>query len=458
MFLKKINKKEIPLLILLFSVSIFLNVLYLHKFYGVFFPIISGYDPYLLSTLTDWSHTQYLHSSSLFSHPGFAIITLPFAVLNTLVSFFIGTNCANFILSITLTLMYVASVIFLKKILEELVYLKPHEALILSLLFGSMAYVLIMSFTPDHFAFSQFFLILYTYLWTKNKSKETQKKSLFFTYIIICGITITNGIKILLSLLFFKRGRGFLKYSLLSIIILAVTTLIPRILTIGIDYSRNNTDITYLAKKYVNSINNKHFYSDEKEIEGKYHVIKPDCSPKQNESNKQLKEQKVSITGNFLFYKLRGIFLEYMVWTGETVSRFDAFVYNMFGESSILHKNSINKDGIGFVSYSNIFINVVNYIFILMVFCGIYIGRKTPLMKLLTIFLSTDILLHIIIGFGINEVHIFSPHYLFIYVISIGYLIKNTTGYWRTGILSFIFLTFVVVSVNNILEIYRYLG
>lgn len=456
MFFKMIRKNEFPLLILLFVVSIILNVLYLYNFYGVYYPIISGYDPYLLSTVTEWTHSPYIHSNSIFSHPGFSIIALPIAIINALVSFFVGSNCANFILSIILMFMYVTEVILLKRILEDYVGLNSFESVLLSVLFGFMAYVLLMSFTPDHFAFSQFFLILYIFLWTKRESSGLHKSSLFLPYIVVCGITITNGIKILLSLLFFK-GR-FLRYLFFTIIILFATVCIPRILNSNVIYSTNPGESAYLAKEYVNSVNNKHFYFDEKEIEGKYNKINfSDCEKSRNEALETLVVSEKNIEGNKVINKIKSIYWGYLYWVKGNVSKYSAFIYNMFGESVLLHKNSINKESVSFGSYSSTFVNIVNYVFIIMVFCGIVVGCKERLMKLLAIFLSVDFLLHIIVGYGINEVYIFSPHYLFIFIISIGYLIKKTTGYWTSFVLLLTLLVSAVCMVHNVLEIYRYM-
>lgn len=352
--------------------------------------------------------------------------------------------------------MYVTEVILLKRILEDYVGLNSFESVLLSVLFGFMAYVLLMSFTPDHFAFSQFFLILYIFLWTKRESSGLHKSSLFLPYIVVCGITITNGIKILLSLLFFK-GR-FLRYLFFTIIILFATVCIPRILNSNVIYSTNPGESAYLAKEYVNSVNNKHFYFDEKEIEGKYNKINfSDCEKSRNEALETLVVSEKNIEGNKVINKIKSIYWGYLYWVKGNVSKYSAFIYNMFGESVLLHKNSINKESVSFGSYSSTFVNIVNYVFIIMVFCGIVVGCKERLMKLLAIFLSVDFLLHIIVGYGINEVYIFSPHYLFIFIISIGYLIKKTTGYWTSFVLLLTLLVSAVCMVHNVLEIYRYM-
>ena len=78
-------------------------------------------------------------------------------------------------------------------------------------------------------------------------------------------------------------------------------------------------------------------------------------------------------------------------------------------------------------------------------------------MQLLLCFLSVDFFIHLVCCFGISEIYIYSPHYLFIFVISIGYLIKRTSGLLQGSlILTTTFMTFALY-LNNISEIINYL-
>ena len=64
--------------------------------------------------------------------------------------------------------------------------------------------------------------------------------------------------------------------------------------------------------------------------------------------------------------------------------------------------------------YPELWKNILNVLFIIMVICGIVLSIKTKLMQLLLCFLSLDIFIHLVCGFGITEIYIYSPHYLFI--------------------------------------------
>ena len=133
--ISKLRKDEIALSALLLVLTFVLNVLYIRKFYGVYCPLISGYDPYLLSTLTNWIHSPYLNSNSIYSHPGFGIIMAPLSVLNYILSFIAGSNCADFVLAIILMTMFILETILIKRIINEYIGLKLALSLILSIFF-----------------------------------------------------------------------------------------------------------------------------------------------------------------------------------------------------------------------------------------------------------------------------------------------------------------------------------
>ena len=103
-------------------------------------------------------------------------------------------------------------------------------------------------------------------------------------------------------------------------------------------------------------------------------------------------------------------------------------------------------------------INILNVLFIIMVICGIVISIKTKLMQLLLCFLSIDIFIHLVCCFGISELYIYSPHYLFIFVFSIGYLIKHTVGLINVLIITIIVLMAFTLYIYNISEIINYLS
>lgn len=410
------RKGEIAFSIFLLALTFVLNLLYIGKYYGVSWPSISGYDQFLLSTLTDWLHSRYLNPdfTAVYSHPGFGIAMVPLYAVNYILSSIIGSNCANFVLAIVLMTMFIAETILLKRILNEHIGLKLPVSFILSTLFSGLAYVLLMSFTPDHFAFSQFLLILYVYLWTKNQQGNSGKLDLVTT--CIGCITITNGIKIILSKLLFER-KQFKKCLFQNTIIWSLLILVSMFLARNVTYSTQNDDTTRTEQKHKASENSEHNYID----------------------------------------KIKPIYWGYRNWINTEKSRTNSFINNMFGQSILFHPNSLSQDNISMGYYPVFWKNIVNAIFMIMVACGIALSRKTKLMQLLLCFLSIDVFIHLVCCFGISELYIFSPHFLFIYIISIGYLIKRTSGFTRLLSITATALIACILYINNITEIVHYL-
>lgn len=410
------RKGEIAFSAFLLALTLVLNLLYIGKYYGVSWPSISGYDQFLLSTLTDWLHSRYLNPdfTAVYSHPGFGIAMAPLYAVNYILSSIIGSNCANFVLAIVLMTMFIAETILLKRILNEHIGLKLPVSFILSTLFSGLAYVLLMSFTPDHFAFSQFLLILYVYLWTKNQQGNSGKLDLVTT--CIGCITITNGIKIIFSKLLFER-KQFKKCLFQNTIIWSLLILASMFLARNVTYSTPNDDTTCMEQKHKASENSGHNYID----------------------------------------KIKPIYWGYRNWINTEKSRTNSFINNMFGQSILFHPNSLSQDNISMGYYPVFWKNIVNAIFMIMVACGIALSRKTKLMQLLLCFLSIDVFIHLVCCFGISELYIFSPHFLFIYIISIGYLIKRTSGFTRLLSITATALIACILYINNITEIVHYL-
>ena len=414
--ISKFRKDEIALSALLLVLTLVLNVLYIRKFFGVDWPLISGYDQFLLSTLDNWFQSRYLNSNFvvIYSHPGFGLFMAPLSALNYILLSITGSSYAIYILSIILMILFITETILLKRILNEYIGIKLSLSFILSTLFSGMAYALLMSFTPDHFAFSQFFLILFVYLWTENKNGN--KKTLSVITICIGCITITNGIKIILSKLLFER-KEFLKCLFLNIIVLSSMILISMFLTRNIVYPTNSGEIANQKQEYKMPVDPEQNYID---------IIKP-------------------------------IYWGYIKWINTDVSRTNSFINNMFGQSILFHSNSLNQDNVSMGYYPELWKNILNILIVVMVACGIVLSIKTKLMQLLLCFLSVDIFIHLVCCFGISELYIYSPHYLFIFVISIGYLIKRTSGLLQGSIITTTILMTCTLYLNNLSELINYL-
>ena len=272
--------------------------------------------------------SPYLNSNSIYSHPGFGILMAPLSVLNYILSFIIGSNCADFVLVITLMTMFISETILIKRIINEYIGLKLSLSVTLSILFSGMAYVLLMSFTPDHFAFSQFCLIIYVYLWTQKQQKN--RKMLWFLTMCIGCITITNGIKIILSKLLFER-KLFIKHLFLYTIVLSLIILVSLFLTRNIVYSTNSGEMAYLEQEYKASVNYKHYYIDKADIESKCVIWdSTQCEKYRQTAFAELDKHYSSLGGGNIINKLKSIYWGYKYWIRTDVSRTNLMIFTLY--------------------------------------------------------------------------------------------------------------------------------
>ena len=91
---------------------------------------------------------------------------------------------------------------------------------------------------------------------------------------------------------------------------------------------------------------------------------------------------------------------------------------------------------------------------ILLFAAGLWAGRRSRLLWLAFSFFSLDMVLHIGLGFGINEVYIMTAHWAYVIPVSIGFLIKGCTGKRRNAITVLTaILTLYLITYNSILTL-----
>ena len=116
-------------------------------------------------------------------------------------------------------------------------------------------------------------------------------------------------------------------------------------------------------------------------------------------------------------------------WTDLSSSRTDAIVENLFGESIQLHQKhvleDVNKSRPIIVRYSSVFNYIAELLVFLLFLGGIIVGWRDKFLRLCLLWFATDIVLHIVLGFGIIEVYIMGAHWLFVIPIAVAFLFKR---------------------------------
>jgi hypothetical protein len=121
-----------------------------------------------------------------------------------------------------------------------------------------------------------------------------------------------------------------------------------------------------------------------------------------------------------------------MRWTDISTSRLSSVVENLFGESIQLHRDHLLEDTLRsrpvIIPYRWSLSYIIEAIIVALFVVGIFIGRRSRFLWMALAGFGFDLLLHIGLGFGINEVYIMGPHWLFVIPIGIAFLMKRLTG------------------------------
>ena len=148
----------------------------------------------------------------------------------------------------------------------------------------------------------------------------------------------------------------------------------------------------------------------------------------------------------------------FLNWTDITTSRSATIVENLFGESLQLHEQhtlgDVMRDRPVIVRYRYAFNYIVEGIIIFLFIMGLWAGKRSKFLWLAFSFFAIDMLLHLGLGFGINEIYIMTAHWAYVIPISFAYLISTTKGKKRICLVSLISaLTLYLISYNTALTL-----
>lgn len=390
---------------------------------------ISGFDPYTYLTLSKWKvyYTEY-------RHPMLPFFLYPFAALNGWLMDLTSCNCATIIVAVMMTFFGTYSTLFMRRIFREVMQLKAADSNLLTVLLFSFAYVLLVTFVDDHFGMSLFLLSMTLYIAGKqqNSHKGMPWWQCALLFILTAGITLSNGAKTFLAALFTNSKRLFRpKYLALGIILPSLIIggaaiyqnrafIIPnRLEGLKLVEQKAAKDSTFRAKMEAKEVHDK-------EIAGK-------------------KIQKKGM----------------LSWADMSVSRTQSLVENVFGESLILHKDHLLEDIHSqrpiFTRYETPIPYIIEAIIVLLLMAGLWMGRKSPFLWLTASWVACDAFIHLVMGFGLNEVYIMAAHWAFIIPIAIGYVLKHGKGSFTKYLRPLVVIITIFLFFYNSTLIFNYL-
>ena len=435
----KIQKEERWLALIIFALLAILNGLVIAKYNAPFTQItndyyknfirhfcVSGFDPLTYWVLSDWSAAY-----NVYRHPLLAFYMYVPYLINMGLMKLTGYNCALYIAVIIQMFCAFYSMVFLYRIFREVIELGKWASHALTLLFFSFGYVMVSAIVPDHFVISMLLLILALYVSGRRMKNHHDFKiwqSVLY-FLLTAGTSLNNGLKIFFSALFVNGKRFFRPKHLLLAVIL------PAGLLWGFCHWEYRTYVwpNEMARKEAKA---------KKEAAKKDSIQKAKQLAKENTKKKRGPKQGTPLTK-----------VGFMSWTDISTSRTESVVENLMGESIQLHSDYLLGDELRhrpmIVKYRYWWNYAVEGAISLLFLAGIWYGRKSKYLWLVLSYFALDMVLHIGLGFGINEVYIMTAHWIYALPIAMGFLIKNAPIRFRkylVGIVAAIALYLIIYN------------
>ena len=359
---------------------------------------VSGFDATTYSVLTEWGMKYDVLRHPLLPY----LMALPYGVNQLLISL-TGINGALYIAAAIILFFGFCTTVVLYRILRELIGIGRWDATLLTVFFFSLAYVLVTYIATDHFGISLFLILLSIYLvgkaYKEGRVLETWQSALLL--LLTAGVTLTNGAKVC-AVELIARGKGFFRWHYLLVVMSCW------LLVVGLGVLEERI--------YV--------YPKEQSEQKYFQEHKAEMMQKARENHKRYKHAPWVIHKGKPLGK--GSLLK---WTDYTTSRWETLKENVFGESLILHEEHVLEDVL--TSYRPVLLKyrswwnyVVESLLVVLLLAGICCGYRERLLWMCLLGILPDALMHLGLGFAINEICIMSAHWVYILPIAISYLFK----------------------------------
>ena len=359
------------------------------------------------------------------------------AQINHLIILVTGVNFAQVLTAMFLVAATFYAVIFLFRILREIVSLPATDALLLTLLFLSFAYTMVSLSVPDHFGLSTTALLLTLYVTGRNlqRGRQLTKLQTVLLFLLTAGISLNNGIKVFLA----SWGTSGKRFFRPAHLLLAV--IVPSALIWGFARWEWQTfeKPKYLARQEATAAREKKErgaimqnlikQSATTDTTGLSHTA--DSIFRARAKEKERRRMKKAVYAHQGKPMGQG---EFSSWTDATTPRLESIVENLFGEPIQLHTDHVLGDVLinrpVIVPYRYAASYAVEAFVVLFFLAGIWMGRRCRFLWIALSWMGFDMIIHVVLGFGLNEVYIMSPHWLFVLPIAMGFALLRLRARW----------------------------
>lgn len=309
--------------------------------------------------------------------------------------------CSNLTVSLSLIQIY--------KYLKNIITLPKRISLLILFFFSFFTTPILLSFTPETYTYTLFFLVLFNYYAALKLRKEEKipATALALAAISIGGLTITNIVKVYIPLLFEKSVfRNWRRFGSLVLRVVISTSVFILLFLYRLDF------------KFINFLN-----KSEQQYE-KFSANK--VTP--------VWDMIVSwfIGGNILF-------------------------------SSFALRDYHSKSGFQFKAlFMDVYSSVIPYLFVaailILVLWSFAKNFKNKLVQILMISFLVDIVIHCVLKFGLHTAYIYGGHFIFVVPLMLGWLFYSYKNSPKT--LSFLYVTvsilFFYLAINNALRMVEF--
>ena len=448
----KVRREEWMVGAPLLTVFVGLHALLIARYYQLFTPLqthywdliirnfhLSGFDPITYVVVSDWQAGY-----NVFRHPLLAFFMYVPYMVNQGLIWLTGINCAIFVVTAMQVFAAFYSLVFLHRLLRQVMGLNLFDTRLLSLFFFSLAYVMLSAIAPDHFILSLFAILLTLLVAANHQQRHTAMPTwkALCLFVLTAGISLNNGLKVFVAALF-TNGRRFFRPRFLFFAVLLPSALIWAFARF--EYKRfvwpdevkrhqARDKRKAAAKKKAEEEARKRQLAWEEAVSG---------AKKKNPHNPKLPPRPTNITAkkspnNGAAAKMGKPMMqgEFMRWTDISTSRLQSSIENLFGESIQLHRDHLLEDMYKrrpvIVHYRWAINYVAEGLLVLLFAVGLWVGRRNKLLLMALAFAAMDWVLHVGLGFGLNEVYIMTAHWAYVLPLGMAALLLTATGRKRT--------------------------
>ena len=413
---------------------------------------ISGFDPITYIVITRWSPDY-----NIFRHPLLAFFVHPLSLLDGWLISATGVNLVQYIVAIILLFLVFYSFIFVMRICRDIIGLKGLDSILLASLLFSFSYVTVSYIVPDHFAPSMFMLLMALYVCgvKLRDKKRLDGWQTMLMFLFTAGITLSNGIKIFIDALFVD-GKRFFRPRYLLFAVLIPSAVIWGVARWEYAYFKfpEAKHRAELKKKKSDEQKAKDFalFRDTTSLTDSVEIQKAfDGMMKKRIRAKYIADHKQPGWTHKGKPIANG---EFSSWTDISTPRWDSAVENLFGESIQLHPDHLLGDTLRgrpvLVYYNNWLNYCVEFIVVALFLFGIWMGRRSKFLWMAMCGFGFDMFIHLLLGFGLNEVYIMGAHWLFVIPIAMAYMLKRLDGRKLTAVRSLIVILTIYLLAWNI--------